>query len=68
MGLPRGRRWVDTPRKPDAMATVRLQELKALVLAPTTPVNDPLAMREQLHREADAHARRQGELGLKPTR
>lgn len=70
MGLPRGRRWVDLPRKPAPDASERWAEMKRLASAPAAelPSHDAIAQREQLHREADACTRRQGELRLTVTR
>lgn len=64
MGLPRGRRWVDLPRTPAPCASERWKACALLALQVDPPINDPLAQREQLHREVEADRRRQGELRL----
>lgn len=64
MGLPRGRRWVDLPRRPTANASAHMMALRLQLMADTPVANDALAVREQLHRDADACTRRQGELRL----
>ena len=63
MGLPRGRRWQDRPRaaRPSAAAGVQAA-LEALASGP--PIEDPIAYREQLHREVEARRQRQAELPL----
>ena len=68
MGLPRGRRWVDLPRTPAVDASARWAEMKQVLLEPCAPVNDPIAERDQLHREVEARARGQGELKFSGTR
>ena len=64
MGLPRGRRWVDQPRKPAPMALQKLQAALAAANDPGPTGADALALREQLHREADAKRHAQGVLKL----
>ena len=64
MGLPRGRRWVDRPRKPAPNASMKWAEMRQVLEAPAEPINDPIAERDRVHRSADACARRQGELLL----
>ena len=64
MGLPRGRRWVDLPRKPAPTASERWRACAILALQADPPSNDPdpIATRDRLHREVEAEKRRQGEL------
>ena len=70
MGLPRGRRWVDLPRTPAVDASARWAEMKQVLLEPDRcmSANDLIAEREQMHRDAEASIRRQGELPLTATR
>jgi len=66
MGLPRGRRWVDLPRKAAPTALQWMQVCAELARADLPPSNDPdpIATRDQRHREVEAARRRQGELKL----
>lgn len=64
MALPRGRRWVDRPRKANPTTAEKLRAAVAAGFAANDPIPDMLAYRDQVHRAADACSRRQGELPL----
>lgn len=55
---------MDQPRRPAPQAAARLGTIRLQLMADEPPISDPLALREQLHRDADACNRRQGELRL----
>ncbi len=67
MGLPRGRRWEDRPIRANPSAALRAQAVLEVINGDTPPIDEPLALREQVHREALAAERRQGELALRGT-
>lgn len=64
MGLPRGRRWVDRPRKPGPSASTGLQMARLALMSDVPAANDLIAARDQLHRDAESCNRRQAELRL----
>lgn len=67
MALPRGRRWVDKPRKPRPNTGRAMALVQAALADPTPLEGGALALRAQLHIEADAAHTRQAPLPLKGT-
>lgn len=67
LALPRGRRWMDKPRKPRPNTGAGLAQALAALDDPRPLEGDALAMRAQLHIEADAARTRQAPLPLKGT-
>lgn len=46
------------------MAAARMQAVMDALHSPTAPIPDPIAYREQLHREVEARRQGQGQLPL----
>lgn len=65
MGLPRGRRREDRPCRANPDAARHVQAALAVLYGDTPVIDDPLALREQVHRESRAAEQRQGELVLR---
>ncbi|MEN1942673.1 hypothetical protein WCE55_02275 [Luteimonas sp. MJ293] len=64
MVLPRGRRWQDRPRAAKPTAAARVQAVLDALHSDTAAIPDPIAYRDQLHREVEARRQRQGQLPL----
>ena len=65
VALPRGRRWVDQPRRPWPNTGRGLAQALAALDDPRPLEGDALALRAQLHIEAEAARSRQAPLPLK---
>ena len=64
MGLPRGRRWVDMPRRLPRTTLERFAEMSRLALVDEPPLENWEELRAEIDRAEAAARRRQGELPL----